>query len=424
MALDRLRDSAPQPYISEALERWLHGDSGIYQPRGTVPEFLRWEDAQRDRGAWGDAVSAQDLRPVERKFVQVIADDLDGYARRTLVTKGLAAKFWQVRKSNSRQYVGESLARCHHEGTHGVMVRGDKQSPVVAWDHKCGMAKVCPHCARIEARRLGERYIGPITKWLEGGKRRRAFYMVLTIPTVKTGGLKAGIEQVWRKWSRLMDRAKNGKGLSHLKGALVTLECHLTAKGEWHPHLNVLALVEGQWDYERVWEEWQAPVKVRGEVVAGGMPYIQPIKAEGLASSLRELVKYVAKQQGGADGKPGIAQWSHDDLVEWWRALERTRRVRSYGCLFDLKDEPEEDSEGSESSFHPTGRTWFEGGRYVLTFVRPNVDLILEDKSGKRWRRSRPPPRSGVENPPGLPEAVTPSRARSERSDPLTATQK
>jgi len=306
--------------------------------------------------------------------------EVDCFEDRTRLTQQLSQRLREIEQYDE----ADSLRRCHLDGTHGIgsFSDGDEtfSKMVVHWDHKCGMNKICPHCARIESGRLIGKYLPVITDWLSESPRRRVFYAVLTQPTMQEGQLDHGIKMLWEKLKVFQKATKRKHGeLSHIKGSLVTLEAHATEKNEWHPHLNMIILVEGSFDYQHVWDAW-----------SGGQCHIQPVRKENIQKSLREIFKYVAKHQGSAGGKPGILDWSLEQFGEFWKALEKIRRVRSYGVLFRV---PKVISRVKLLDFEARGRIFFRDNQYWMTLVL-KVNLIQEDNSLvllKIFKKCHPP---------------------------------
>ena len=120
------------------------------------------------------------------------------------------------------------------------------------------------------------------------------------------------------------------------------MEDPLSADHQWNVHLNVILLVDGRFDFDQagaVWSEvWGTYADVR----------FQPLKREGIAGALAELVKYAAKTipaEGAGEGTtnprtnrpapPAMTEWPPDLFIEWWDA-RHYRRVRGYGRLYAI----------------------------------------------------------------------------------------
>ncbi len=272
---------------------------------------------------------------------------------------------------------------CRVSGHVGVTGSGKVR---VAYDLKCDNSRLCPDEARENVREAAEKYIPAALAWKRLGRWRRIHYGVFTIPNVPVGQLEAGIKrahemwrqfletkvdmneddrlrygygrskkqlELWRpaqrKWRECLDEAgapvigPNGKPRREsyyegpgIHGALVQLECPLSAAGTWNIHLNALILVDGKFDYKDVRDAWGFNVE------------LQEVKGDErqLGAAMNELIKYAARHVGeksaeksrtGASEAPPMNAWAPHAFAEWFRAAHGSRWLRSYGCMFKVK---------------------------------------------------------------------------------------
>lgn len=324
-----------------------------------------------------------------------------------------------------------------------------------AWPYKCSSTRFCPDCAREhsawEALRYGERLLELVQ--LPGVRVHQA---VFTRPSVELGRMREGVEetlQMFRAWldhkrrCSAVQRRKHGWGPRKRKlptwqpgqqtreevkngrtrtvydgpgivGALVQVECHLTAKGAWHPHLNVLLVTKGDFSYALARRLWGFNVE------------FQPVRgdAANLARSFAELIKYPfrhvaeksqAKADAGETQAPPFEEWPDHAIVEWHAAtraivecgdgqerVQGARWLRSYGALHGIPP-PEVKLE----ELHARARVTFtDDGCYALSlgaFVgsipgsKFPCSAPTGQKKGYRVPTIRPPPR--LNRPPGEP---------------------
>jgi hypothetical protein len=160
------------------------------------------------------------------------------------------------------------------------------------WDVKAGEPLLCPDDARAEGMRLQRRLEHQVEELARGGYRM--YYGVLTIENAAPGGLEARVEKLWRTWRKaLKARIEKKPGDPRRKkdlpkrfpfiGAIATLEAPLSASRTWHPHLNVILITRGFFDWSDWWRYW------------GWVSHFEPIKRGNVAAAFRELVKYAVR---------------------------------------------------------------------------------------------------------------------------------
>lgn len=318
--------------------------------------------------------------------------------------------------------IGKLSARLREARQHGtIMYHPERKKFVTIWDQKAGLPLLCPDDAREEAMRVQRRVVPAVLEQLKH-KGARAYYAVFTVPDAAPGKLRAAMRALFRRFNQLMrdvqfaqrrrQRRRQGARARQLElaaelpilGAYAVLEAPLSHDRDWHPHLNVIFVTSGWFDYAKLREYWHWNVEVRR--LEG--------KEAALAAALRELIKYsvravpeksAAKQHSTTRGvvdmggpaaggesrqfagppvAPALIEWTADEFVEWWGAHQRFRRSRGYGCLYRLEDPDETESlEG----FRPIGSVRSVGGKLVRTF--PLLGSIPGDKSSGMSLRDR-----------------------------------
>ncbi|NIP73026.1 MAG: hypothetical protein GWO16_08350 [Gammaproteobacteria bacterium] len=288
----------------------------------------------------------------------------------------------------------EHLRACRTTGALGI--RPD-QSHLVAWDAKCGQAKLCPDEAREEAHRIQRAYIPELLRQVKEGRDTRIYYAVLTMPNVAPGKLHQAKRAMFRRFRALLrKRARGRRRFSEITGALVTQEDPMGADGAWNVHLNAVLVVEGWLDYRELREAWHWNVELKR---------VRAPTVEALARTLRELVKYPVRmvaeksQAKAAEGSaaPPMLEWAPTKWLEWWYANKGFRRTRSYGCLYAIQQD--EEGAGALEDVEWIGTVAYRAGGYHVTLGRPPLDLIPDHKSTTSGAPGGP--REPTTDPPG-----------------------
>ncbi len=245
--------------------------------------------------------------------------------------------------------VSNRLSSCRMSGTVGII----EGRPVMAWDYKCGLVRLCPDESREETQRLTDFYLPSMLDFVNESPMNRVFYSVFTLHNFRPGNLKAGKKYLFERFKEWMTetysycpaiqrhgcyiptRKKTEKVWPQIKGAFVVQEDPLSASGDWNIHLNVFLFVKGEFSYKAVRESWGANIHLK-ELGRDEL---------SLRSALLEAIKYSAqtvpdksdrKAADGATAAPAMTEWPHDRWVEWWDANQGFRRTRAYGCLYAL----------------------------------------------------------------------------------------
>lgn len=331
------------------------------------------------------------------------------------------------------------------------------------WDNKAGEPLLCPDDAREAAMRFQRRLCDPVVECKRAGLR--VYTGVLTIENAALGGLGRQCKKIWRALPRVLRarqaprRARSDVPADHLRphrqhahraqrkcrrgripvrarvpgcarrraqqkrvdkkklpklfpieGCLATLEAPLSASRTWHPHLNVIFITRGFFDWGAFNAAWGWWTKFRE---LEGTP-------DSVAAAMRELIKYAVRTvpekssakaraaaeegDGAAISKPdpkapgpALVEWTTPELVEWWQTMKGMRRTRTYGRLYglNLADEDEE----KHDRWITVGRLHYDGTRFRAWF--PLLSSIPGDKSIRDLRARREKYLADLTGPPG-----------------------
>lgn len=349
---------------------------------------------------------------------QRIAADVESMARRRefedRVAVMIARDVHPLTQDKKVRELAGKLMGCRRRGYVALTPQGDA---VFRWEHKCNLGKICPDEARTESKRLATRYLQPMLEYLRDNKRAQFQYWVISPPHCGLGELADYQKRVYRFFSELR-RRKEFKG--KLLGALVTLENPLAKSGDqWNVHLNVMAITDGvfPWrEYRAAWarEFGGCSTSMQGQreiMKAAAARADGPVTmAEAVAGRFVELCKYTTKINGGktldelaAGGAdidptggfieaPAMFQWSGAAFLEWFEAVRKFRRTRSYGCLFRINAP---DDEQPETETIGTIQLDEHGARYrydVRLFLIPADNSTSQDHAARHFDSYAAPP--------------------------------
>lgn len=225
-----------------------------------------------------------------------------------------------LEKTKDHRHLASRCIACHRSFRHW---RCDQGHDTAEAENSCSV-RVCPHCSHRRAKILGDR----ITKFLLGRESSGLRYAVLA--ERNSEDLKAGIDSLWRAWTRLR---RSVQWKRKVKGCIVALEVTYNAEeATWHPHLNVL--MEGEYfPFEELKQAWM-------EVSDGQTAFIRAADA----GTVHELMKYVTKisQLDPRTGKEIGLISNPPALDSFLSAIEKRRLVRTYGTFYGLTVEDEE----------------------------------------------------------------------------------
>jgi len=274
------------------------------------------------------------------------------------------------------------LSNCRQCGKIGVDTGGDKR---FFWDTKCNCSKICPDEMRYESQRLTEKYIPHMLMHLNANRRLKLQKFVISPRNVPKEKLHEAKSRLFKTWANINRR----KVCEHLTGALVVQEDPLAAGDEtWNVHLNVLVLVGGHFnwsafrsEFARMWGDEDVQIdfvtehrmKQLTEAKLRRQGRTEPATRElVLIHSINEMVKYVCKisgsdhqhsDDGNHDGDVNTAdgsakgsrsrkiearpmdKWPGERFYEWFSANRGFRRTRSYGVLYNVPVQSEEERE-------------------------------------------------------------------------------
>lgn len=254
---------------------------------------------------------------------------LEDYSKRRDMEQELAIYIDRVGTSQYRPDlydIAERLMNCRLTGAAGMKPDGGQ---IIAWDNKCGLTKLCPDESRENTQRLTEFYLPELVDFKKEHFKNRLFYSVLTIPNVKAGELLSGKKEIIEKFKNWVEHFEN------IKGSLIIQEDPLSAHDDWNVHLNVFLCVQGAFDYKYARAKWGFDVEfseLKGE-------------PQDIREALLEAIKYSAqivndkshdKSDKGLSAAPAMVDWSPERFVEWFDANKSFRRVRNYGCLYNI----------------------------------------------------------------------------------------
>lgn len=277
------------------------------------------------------------------------------------------------------------LRACRHGGAWGIEAEGGRL--VVAWDSKCSLTLLCPHCARTEQRRLVKRYKEPMKRWKQQRAPRRIHSGVFTWPNVTPGELAGKLRLIF-KWFRSVSRA-----FPSIKGYIATVEAPLSARGDWNLHLNVLLCVEGplHWgDLRAAWHKKTAHLfpGYEGTSFQVALRQLPRYDDDALDKVLRELIKYPVKHVteksngrsesvSGGGAKNPVGQDAAAERLDVGRTDNRS-----------AKDAAVCHAEQSESGSSGSPETAEDGDRSMGSFA-PAVTDWPPDRFNEWWQGHR-----------------------------------
>ena len=370
-------------------------------PLGELAEAALARDGeledQRDRGTLHPLMQRADEL---EKAAEAVDRDLDAYSARADVRKQIASYLesvvlpgtWETRLRRLPDKLRSARQKCWSQ------MDGLSGDTRVIWDEKAGEPLLCPDDSREEGMRLQRRLEGRVEELARQGYR--VYYGVLTIENALQGHCATRVEKLWRKFKRALKAEapnrprkvpkKSWPRLFPIVGAIATLECPLSASRTWHPHLNVILVTRGFFDWSSWWQHW------------GCVSHFQALKPGNVAAAFRELIKYAVRavpeksaakagsnttcllessspslpspslpasptcsdtatdtaaassagsrsagalrnsRKSSMPSGPAMIEWTRAEWLEWWSVMKGRRRTRTYGELYGLNVDPEE----------------------------------------------------------------------------------
>lgn len=361
------------------VSRWIVKTADVLAPTPFVRACYRQLDRENQaRSAhwidWSDEDLGKLLQVVDQQRLEFHEEDSHTNVR-SAVARYLEASVIPLCADPRLYSMPERLRDARQTGT--LMYRRFDGRCMTIWDSKAGVPLLCPDDSREEGMRVARRYIPTIAGWRNNGKS--VHKLVLNPPNIARGDLKVEMRALFKTFNKAF--MKSGR-FPEIKGALVSLEAPLSARGNWNVHLNVILLVDGFLDYNKIVSAWGHQFdaqRLRGDQAQ-------------IAAAMREMIKYAVQAMPGksADHKrrgiseaPALIEWPGDAFLEWWEGHQHFRRTRSYGLLYGLEKPPKESLEG----FEAIGYVRHDGNRLVRTLTL--LDSIPGDKSQMPDHRER-----------------------------------
>lgn len=374
---------------------------------------------------------------------------LESYGRRRAAEHQLAEAMDEANYSGLYypkldEYVA-AMKHCREQGVAGLKHDGRL---VIAWKSKCNCLRLCPDEARQDQSRVLKQYFDAILSakrgWLgafaitrrgvdyEGEFNPsdvRLYKGVFTMPNVPQGELHAAKRAIFAEFKNFRRK------LPEIIGHLVIEEDPLAFDGTWHVHLNVIMLVDGYLDYDRVRLYWPWVLKLASEadmlkatratLKKRGLKTDEIRDDVLLVAAVKECVKYPVqavseksdKAAGGWVGgeyrdpvgepcAPPMTEWPVAARAEWWRAQQGFRRVRSYGVLYGLEKPEIPDTLDQDTDWFAVlcrdaeSRAWTVTRAWLPWLHSDRIVLLPFIPRG--ISRRRPPPEEQLETGPPL----------------------
>jgi hypothetical protein len=300
----------------------------------------------------------------------------------------------------SEQALSERLCECRQEYRRGITPAGKN---ILRWDRKAGLPLLCPDDAREEAMRLSRRIVPHLMQQLADGAQ--AHYGVLTWPNATPGQLRETMIKLNRRFYSIIRACKRRDRPFPIVGAVAVMECPLGWRRDWHPHLNVIFVTDGFFDYGEFRKRWHYNVDLRK--LTG--------TREAIERSFRELIKYstravpeksadhASKMRVGWNGEeippaPSMIEWTPQEFLEWWRAHRRFRRSRTYRSLYGVA-KPEKLDQSTVRWVAIGRREWAFDGAFrerspLLEFIPGDKSTVIDVRRALKeaWSKLLGPP--------------------------------
>jgi len=211
---------------------------------------------------------------------------------------------------------------------------GDHHHEAEIYSQTCDL-RICPVCARRHSARLVARYLPTMLELMHSHHRTYRFRHIiftlpypLTDPDIRKKHLR-GFKQVELVMSALME-AKNPDWKSE-QGYLCTSEFGEEGS-KLHYHVIHYGRYLNQADLSARWED--ATGGAARVVFVKGFPYAGLTVEE----TLREVLKYAVKFYHQDEATGAITAIPAELMPLLARALEKTRRIRSYGLFYGIPE--------------------------------------------------------------------------------------
>ena len=213
----------------------------------------------------------------------------------------------------------------------------------------CKQGLLCPFCAARRASKNVQAHGEKITNLMTG--RKDLIPVMITFTVKNQSDLPSVYKHMNKSLKRLMDRRKSNKchgthktEMSKVAGAIASREITFNdERGDWHPHVHMIALLTDYIDQEKLSNEW---LEITGDSKIVGVSLIKKNQKKTtntdlnpLVSGLLEVFKYALK----------FGDLPQEKLWEAYKYLRGKRLVTSYGDLYgvhvpeSLLDDPLDD---------------------------------------------------------------------------------
>lgn len=248
----------------------------------------------------------------------------------------------------------------------------------------CKQGLLCPFCAARRAAKNVKAYGDKVENLMTG--RKDLIPVMITFTVKNQTDLSTVYKHMNKSLKRLMDRRKSNKchgthqtEMRKVAGAIASREVtYNEEKGEWHPHIHMVALLDEFIDQKKLSEEW---LEITGDSKIVSVNLIKPkdqknpINKESnpLIDGLLEVFKYALK----------FGDLPQEKLWEAYKILRGKRMVTSYGDLYgvqvpeSLVDDPYDDLPYIEM-FYQYGKTTKS---YELKSANPYESIVSQEKS-------------------------------------------
>lgn len=232
---------------------------------------------------------------------------------------------WLTRSACLR--IADKLERARRRGWYGRHIETGRLH--FRFLHRSGQRLLDPSEARRDVARTLRRVVPAIRALIERGYR--AYFVVFTLPNVPAGQLAQQQHKLFRKFQAdILGRTLDGRidprrPLSEIVASFTVQEAPLSARGDWHPHLNAVLIVDPRRCTRLAPELEQPELPMTGHAIVkfpgaaavvdrtppGCLSYLklrrawgrhyqieaQPIRgdADAIARSMREVLKYTVK---------------------------------------------------------------------------------------------------------------------------------
>jgi len=220
--------------------------------------------------------------------------------------------------------------------------------------------KFCPWCVKTWSESLKRRMLERLTET----EPEKLHHLVLTIPNGENGELQSRIHALFssfREWRKQGRRKNSGGWWRNVEGYAWKLEIDKKKNATWHPHLHILLICEGGFNFRRNSKARDAWIRITENFNAKANPGAQYITRCESANVALEVAKYAAKPLQ-------LSALNVDEIIE---AAASTRGKRFHGSVGNLALGAEK-GDGS-GSYEQLGR----------------LTELIEEITGKKYTKAK-----------------------------------